>query len=120
MRIILPTVVGLIAVGAMAGCSKHENVGTGTDAQPSCSALFADGVVPPSPAHGTDSLNCLTRNGVSYTVTASECADGRFLWQINGDSGAVAGWGFSGTQYWPTKDVTTDPAYAQATQLCTG
>lgn len=92
--------------------------GQSADVKPACKDVFVVGK-----AIDLTGANfaCLDPDGTTNFLGAFRCNDGGHLWQVDGSSGAVAGWGFAGKPYTAAKgEVASDPAYSKAYADCNG
>ena len=58
-------------------------------------------------------------NGGVQVPGSFTCSDGRELFQVDANTGAASGWGFSNGKYTASKEAATDPKYHAAYKKCT-
>ena len=115
------------ALLAVAGCSSPDPApDSGAQAKPSaassapqgpdCRTVFVVGQVIDA-AKGK--AGCTDPNGGVQVPGSFTCSDGRELFQVDANTGAPAGWGFSGGKFTASKEAATDPKYHAAYEKCT-
>ena len=115
------------ALLAIAGCSSSDPApGSGAQAKPpaapsapqvpDCKTVFVVGQVIDA-AKGK--AGCTDPNGGVQLPGSFTCSDGRELFQVDANTGAASGWGFSNGKYTASKEAATDPKYHAAYKKCT-
>lgn len=123
-RMFLLSAAALLAV---AGCSSADSApGSGAQAKPAaassapqvpaCKTVFVVGQVVDA-AKGK--AGCTDPTGGVQVPGSFTCSDGRELFQVDADTGAASGWGFSGGKFTASKEAATDPKYHAAYAKCT-
>lgn len=93
-----------------------QSAAAAQNALPDCSAVFIPGR---TVDEATASAGCKDPTGQVRYVGAFTCQDGRKLYQVDADTGAPAGYGFSGGKYKAVRgDVAADRGYGKATAAC--
>lgn len=113
--------MALAAVLLAAGCSSTPDpappaAAPTTPSLPRCAEVFKPGqVIDKAKA----SAGCTDPDGGVQAVGNFRCADGTHLWQVDGTTGATAGYGRDGKAYKAvTGDVAADPGYKKAYASC--
>jgi hypothetical protein len=124
-------VIGIAASVAivLGGCSKPEaakgavdapaaEVVAQADAPPACKDVFQPGqLVDKAKAQA----GCSSPSGTPLMMGSVNCKDGTLLWEVDGPSGAPAGYFREGQPYQTVQgEVTADAGYKKAYEACVG